>query len=111
MFARLLRPAAAVIAAVLWIITPYPASADLKEILNAGVVRIGVPVDVPPFGFVDERQQPAENRRVDMVPASKASRWRNTAQIVAHPAEARIEIGEIAVGQGLGHRISHDALK
>ena len=59
MFARLLRLAAAVIAAVLWIATPYPASADLKEILNAGVVRIGVPVDVPPFGFVDERQQPA----------------------------------------------------
>jgi polar amino acid transport system substrate-binding protein len=59
MFARLLRPAAAVIAAALWIATPYPACADLKEILNAGVVRIGVPVDVPPFGFVDERQQPA----------------------------------------------------
>jgi polar amino acid transport system substrate-binding protein len=35
-----------------------PASADLREILAAGKVRIGVPLDVPPFGFVDEKQQP-----------------------------------------------------
>lgn len=35
-----------------------PAQADLREILAAGKVRIGVPLDVPPFGFVDEKQQP-----------------------------------------------------
>jgi polar amino acid transport system substrate-binding protein len=36
-----------------------PAHADrLQEILDAGKVRIGVPIDVPPFGFVDENQQP-----------------------------------------------------
>lgn len=36
-----------------------PAQADnLQEILDRGTVRIGVPVDVPPFGFTDENQQP-----------------------------------------------------
>lgn len=36
-----------------------PAHADrLQEILDKGVVRIGVPIDVPPFGFIDESQQP-----------------------------------------------------
>lgn len=36
-----------------------PAAADLQDILDAGKVRIGVPLDVPVFGFVDENQQPA----------------------------------------------------
>ena len=31
---------------------------DLQEILDRGSVRIGVPIDVPPFGFTDENQQP-----------------------------------------------------
>ncbi|MGP2490272.1 transporter substrate-binding domain-containing protein [Mesorhizobium sp. PUT5] len=35
-----------------------PAFADLQDILASGKVRIGVPLDVPPFGFVDENQQP-----------------------------------------------------
>ena len=36
-----------------------PAHADrLQEILDEGVVRIGVPIDVPPFGFIDENQEP-----------------------------------------------------
>lgn len=30
----------------------------LQEILDEGVVRIGVPIDVPPFGFTDENQEP-----------------------------------------------------
>ncbi len=30
----------------------------LHEILDRGSVRIGVPIDVPPFGFTDENQQP-----------------------------------------------------
>jgi polar amino acid transport system substrate-binding protein len=32
--------------------------ADLQDILSAGKVRIGVPIDVPPFGFVDENNAP-----------------------------------------------------
>ena len=36
-----------------------PASADLQDLLNAGKVRIGVPVDVAPFGYVDENNEPA----------------------------------------------------
>lgn len=35
-----------------------PSFADLNDILAAGKVRIGVPLDVPPFGFVDENQEP-----------------------------------------------------
>jgi polar amino acid transport system substrate-binding protein len=35
------------------------AKADLQDIMKAGVVRIGVPVDVPPFGSIDKNQQPA----------------------------------------------------
>lgn len=35
-----------------------PARADkLQDILDEGVVRIGVPIDVPPFGFTDENQE------------------------------------------------------
>ena len=36
------------------------AAADgLQDILDKGVVRIGVPLDVPVYGFVDKNQQPA----------------------------------------------------
>ena len=35
-----------------------PAKADLADIIAAGKVRIGVPVDVPPFGYVDDNQNP-----------------------------------------------------
>jgi polar amino acid transport system substrate-binding protein len=35
------------------------AGADtLQDILDRGSVRIGVPIDVPPFGYTDENQQP-----------------------------------------------------
>jgi len=34
------------------------AQADLQDILDRGVVRIGVPLDVPVYGFVDENQEP-----------------------------------------------------
>ena len=37
-----------------------PAKADdLQNIISAGKVRIGVPIDVAPFGFVDANNQPA----------------------------------------------------
>lgn len=36
-----------------------PAQADLQDIVEAGTVRIGIPADVPPFGFLDENNQPA----------------------------------------------------
>jgi polar amino acid transport system substrate-binding protein len=35
-----------------------PAKADLQDILDAGTIRIGVPVDVPPFGYLDEGNEP-----------------------------------------------------
>lgn len=35
-----------------------PAQADLQEIVDSGKVRIGVPVDVPPFGYLDENNEP-----------------------------------------------------
>lgn len=59
MLGRLLKFVVAAAIAALWMTVPQQARADLKEILHSGVVRIGVPVDVPPFGFVDEQQQPA----------------------------------------------------
>lgn len=36
-----------------------PARADLKEILDRGVIRIGTQMDNPPFGFVDSAGKPA----------------------------------------------------
>lgn len=59
------RAATALAAAALAVVaaagsTAAPALADdLQEIQDAGVIRIGVPIDVPPFGFVDENNQPA----------------------------------------------------
>jgi polar amino acid transport system substrate-binding protein len=38
--------------------SPRGASADLANILSTGVVRIGVPVDVPPFGSQDADRNP-----------------------------------------------------
>lgn len=35
-----------------------PASADLQDIISSGKVRIGVPVDVAPFGYMDENNEP-----------------------------------------------------
>ena len=40
-------------------LTVSTANADLEDILNAGVVRIAVPLDVPVYGFLDENQEPA----------------------------------------------------
>ena len=40
-------------------VTAAPAlAADLQDILSAGKVRIGVPIDVPPFGSVDANNAP-----------------------------------------------------
>jgi polar amino acid transport system substrate-binding protein len=48
-----------VFAALLALTLSFPAYADrLQDILDKGVVRIGVPIDVPPFGFTDENQEP-----------------------------------------------------
>ena len=79
---RLLKFAAAAAAAMLWTTVPRPACADLKEILHAGVVRIGVPIDVPPFGFVDEQQQPAG---LDI----------ELAKLVAHELGVKLEMQQI----------------
>ena len=50
----------AVIAAfTIFLGTVSPVLADLQDILDRGVVRIGVPVDVVPFGYVDENNEPA----------------------------------------------------
>ena len=54
---RLMAVAVAAVAMVLG--AAAPASADLQDLLNAGKVRIGVPVDVAPFGYVDENNEPA----------------------------------------------------
>lgn len=50
--------AAAIVAAGTALAGPAIA-ADLQDILDAGKVRIGVPIDVPPFGFVDANNQAA----------------------------------------------------
>jgi polar amino acid transport system substrate-binding protein len=48
-----------IVAALLALSLSFPAYADrLQAILDNGAVRIGVPIDVPPFGFTDENQQP-----------------------------------------------------
>jgi polar amino acid transport system substrate-binding protein len=50
---------ACVVAALLALTLSFPAYADrLQDILDKGVVRIGVPIDVPPFGFTDQNQEP-----------------------------------------------------
>jgi polar amino acid transport system substrate-binding protein len=59
MFVDLLKPVIGALTGILLLFAPGAAHADLKEILNAGVIRIGVPIDVPPFGFVDNNQKPA----------------------------------------------------
>jgi polar amino acid transport system substrate-binding protein len=56
---RLMKMIATAAAAAALALAAQPASADLKDLLSAGVVRIGVPVDVAPFGYVDENNQPA----------------------------------------------------
>lgn len=50
---------AAAVAVALTFAAASPASADLQEILDTGKIRIGVPVDVPPFGSIDENDEPA----------------------------------------------------
>jgi polar amino acid transport system substrate-binding protein len=50
---------ACIVTALLALSLSFPAYADrLQDILDKGVVRIGVPIDVPPFGFTDENQEP-----------------------------------------------------
>jgi polar amino acid transport system substrate-binding protein len=61
MRAKLLRGSIALLAAAVVAVLPAtPASADLlQEILKKGVVRIGVPIDVAPFGFTEGDGKPA----------------------------------------------------
>ena len=57
-----MRAAARVIASLFLAISFGFGSAladDFQRILDKGVVRIGVPLDVPVYGFVDENQKPA----------------------------------------------------
>lgn len=56
-FSTMIKAATAAVA--LAFTAASPASADLQELLDAGTVRIGVPVDVAPFGYVDENNEPA----------------------------------------------------
>lgn len=48
---------AALAAVVLAVAAPNAHADRLQEILDRGTIRIGVPIDVPPFGFTDERGQ------------------------------------------------------
>lgn len=57
MFRLSSRIAAAVVVIAAAFSSPALA-ADLQDILSAGKVRIGVPIDVPPFGFVDADNEP-----------------------------------------------------
>src|SRR3546814_16862076 len=57
MIRRLTRLAAVVTLTAL--AATAPAKAELQDIIDSGKVRIGVPIDVPPFGFMDEQNQPA----------------------------------------------------
>lgn len=55
-----LKRIAAAAALVVASIFSVPASADqLQDILDRGTIRVGVIADVAPFGFLDEKQQPA----------------------------------------------------
>ncbi len=56
----------AVIAALPLLVSGMPAQADkFEDILKSGVVRIGVPLDVPPFGSVNAQRQ-AEGFDIDL---------------------------------------------
>jgi len=46
----------AVLAAATLALSAQARADKLQEIMDEGVVRIGVPIDVPPFGFTDENQ-------------------------------------------------------
>ena len=58
MFKPLTRLAAAAMMAAGAMFGGTAMAADLQDILSAGKLRIGVPIDVPPFGFVDSNNQP-----------------------------------------------------
>src|SRR3954453_20529747 len=51
------RILSAVLLVCAFLSTPAKA-ADLQQIISSGAVRIGVPIDVPPFGSVDAKNQP-----------------------------------------------------
>lgn len=57
----MIRHLAGVLAALAVIaLAAGPAQAnDFQDILDRGKIRVGVPIDVPPFGFVDENNEPA----------------------------------------------------
>ncbi len=73
-----------VVAAASLVATTTPAIADeLDDILRAGVVRIGVPQDFPPFGFADKDGQ-LEGYDVDV------------ARLVAKDLGAKLELVAVA---------------
>lgn len=55
MIKRLTRLAAAAMLAAMAAIAP--AKAELQDIMDSGKIRIGVPIDVPPFGFMDAQNE------------------------------------------------------
>lgn len=57
MFKTISRIVSAVLLAGAVTIGPA-AAADLQDIISSGKIRIGVPVDVPPFGSVDANNEP-----------------------------------------------------
>lgn len=57
MLKHLCKIVSAVLLAATLSIAPS-AAADLQDIISSGKVRIGVPVDVPPFGSVDAKNEP-----------------------------------------------------
>lgn len=57
MIRRLTTLAAAM--ALMMVAAAEPAKAELQDIIEAGTIRIGVPIDVPPFGFMNEENEPA----------------------------------------------------
>ena len=77
----------AAVAAVALVFAGTPAKADrFEDILKNGTVRIGVPLDVPPFGYVNAQRQP-EGFDIDLanmvakalgVKAKALSKWSNS---------------------------------
>lgn len=68
---------AVALALVASVLAATPASAQLlQEILKKGTVRVGVPIDVAPFGFTDSDGKPA-GFDVDMAnwPRTWGSSW------------------------------------
>lgn len=53
-----MRRAIVTTAAVACLLTATAATADLKDILDRGTIRVGHLIDLPPFGMLDKNQKP-----------------------------------------------------